>query len=90
MNNTFGLILLNFNFILPPLMAIVIAVKLTTFFRYKAKHWKMINLLYFQRKQIATAKSFKLANIKIISNALSFYLVFLIVFYAVLLFMQFQ
>lgn len=78
MKSEFALILLNFEYVLPAVIAFVLAAKVFLFFKYKTSEWSLVNLLFFSYKNISVKTSEK-ANVKVIENSLSFYLLFLIV-----------
>ena len=78
-NPQLSVILLNFNGALPYIIAFVLLTKVALFVKYRTSQWTLANLIYFNYKHILSVKASERANIKIIENSLSFYVMFLII-----------
>lgn len=80
MKDQISLIFLNLNYIIPPVIAIVLILKVVMFLRFKTDQRRFVDLVYFNSNQIVSNKAHEKVNFKIIQNSLTFYFVFLILF----------
>lgn len=79
MKQDFNLILVNITNYLPIIIALVLVLKIVLYVKFKTNNWTFSNLFYFSFNQIVATKPKEKANVKIVENSLSFYLLFLVV-----------
>ncbi len=73
-----------FNFLVVLVMVLVIISKVALFFAFKTSRCRYFNIIYFNSRQIIAGGSIHQVSTGILQNALSFYFVFLVLFYVFL------
>jgi len=74
----------SFSYIIPVLIFTVISLKIWLYFSFKTSEWKFYNLIYFNNKQILSQSQQEKPDIKIVQNALTYYVAFLSTFFLLL------